>query len=222
MWTEAISRRYDVRMFDPPDRSQFLNLAAMFEGGMVGVAIVAGWLLGVNPLALLHWDFGAVAWGVVATLPLFGLFLLSIRFPIPPLERIQNLLVDFLGPSLAACRPFDLVGLAVLAGVGEELLFRGVLQPWLERYDPTAGLIGSNILFGAAHAITPTYAVLAGVIGVYLGLLLDATGERNLLAPIITHGLYDYLAFLVVLRLYRERQERGDKPVDDVDSDTIS
>ncbi|MGE3313859.1 MAG: lysostaphin resistance A-like protein [Planctomycetaceae bacterium] len=201
-------------MFDPADRTQFLNLAAMFEGGMVGVAIVAGWLLGVNPLALLIWDFGAIAWGVVATLPLFGLFLLSIRYPIPPLERIQKLLVEFLGPSLEACRPLDLIFLAVLAGVGEELLFRGVLQPLFERFGPAAGLIGSNIVFGLAHAITPTYALLAGAIGLYLGVLLDASGSRNLMAPIVTHALYDYLAFLVVLRLYRDQQRQDGDSVE--------
>jgi hypothetical protein len=63
-----------------------------------------------------------------------------------------------------------------------------------------AGLILSNVIFGLLHCITPTYAILAGLIGVYFGLLLDATGTPNLLAPILAHGLYDYLAFLVVIR----------------------
>ena len=40
--------------------------------------------------------------------------------------------------------------------------------------------------------------------GVYFGLLLDATGSRNLLGPILAHGLYDYLAFLVVIREARQ------------------
>ena len=67
----------------------------------------------------------------------------------------------------------------------------------------TAGLIGSNILFGLVHAITPLYTVLATLVGIYLGLALDIGGDRNLLTPIIIHGLYDFLAFLALMRSYR-------------------
>ena len=85
------------------------------------------------------------------------------------------------------------VGKALLES--EELLFRGVLHP-------LAGPFWSNVLFGLAHFITPTYAVLAGLLGAYLGGLLELS--ENLLAPIITHGLYDFLAFLVVARECRQ------------------
>ncbi len=94
----------------------------------------------------------------------------------------------------------------LVAGIGEEFLFRGAIQPLFERWTAStgwgwlAGLILSNVIFGLLHCITPTYAVLAGLMGVYFGLLLDATGAPNLLAPILAHGLYDYLAFLVVIR----------------------
>ena len=76
---------------------------------------------------------------------------------------------------------------------------------WGER----VALIGSNIVFGLAHFITPLYALVAGGLGLYLGILFDATGERNLLIPIITHALYDYLGFLVVVRTWR-RSRRVD------------
>lgn len=67
----------------------------------------------------------------------------------------------------------------------------------------TAGLIASNILFGLVHAITPLYAVLATSVGIYLGLFLDYGGERNLMTPIVIHAVYDFLAFLVIMRIYR-------------------
>jgi membrane protease YdiL (CAAX protease family) len=70
-------------------------------------------------------------------------------------------------------------------------------------------LIGSNIVFGLAHALTPLYFVLATLVGIYLGLSLDYGGERNLLTPIIIHGLYDFLAFLALMRAYRARQTNG-------------
>ena len=42
------------------------------------------------------------------------------------------------------------------------------------------------------------------LMGLYFGLLLDATGSRNLLVPILAHGLYDYLPFLVLIRTARQ------------------
>ncbi|MGH7127052.1 MAG: lysostaphin resistance A-like protein [Planctomycetaceae bacterium] len=193
-------------------RARFLALGILFEGGLVVVAYALGWLMGVDPLDDFAWRWDAVAWGVAGALGLFVLFLGSQWFTAGPVWRIQRFLIETLGPLLDACRWYDLVLLAALAGVTEELLFRGVLQPWLERHTGAAGgLVLSNVAFGLAHAITPTYALLAGVLGIGLGLLLHAPEERNLLVPMIAHGLYDYLAFLVIRRQYR-REERDRPP----------
>ena len=93
---------------------------------------------------------------------------------------------------MAKCRWHDLVLLAVLAGVCEEVLFRGVIQPWMAGDDaahPAAigfvvALLGSNLLFALLHPVTGTYAVLVGLVGVYLGLvgLLDPLPEGTELA----------------------------------------
>jgi len=60
-------------------------------------------------------------------------------------------------------------------------------------------LLLAAVLFGLLHFITPTYAVLAGLIGLYLGALWLATG--NLLTPIVTHGTYDLLALVYLARV---------------------
>lgn len=197
---------FDCGMFNPTDRGQFLNLAGLMEGSLLALAFLLGWFAGINPLENLHWDLAAVGWGLAGAAPLFLIFLVTHRFPIGPLARIKQFLVEVLGPSLAVCRWYDLVLLAILAGVCEEAFFRGLLQPWIGRFGFWTGLIGSNVVFGLAHMVTPTYAVLAGVVGVYLGLLLHGPEESNLAVPIITHGVYDYLAFLVVVRTYRSQQ----------------
>ena len=52
------------------------------------------------------------------------------------------------------------------AGIGEELLFRGVVQALLERWlGPWIALGVASILFGLVHALTPTYALLAAFAG---------------------------------------------------------
>jgi hypothetical protein len=47
------------------------------------------------------------------------------------------------------------------------------------------------------------YALLVTLVGVYLSLSMTVGGESNLLAPIIIHSLYDFLAFIALMRMYR-------------------
>ena len=92
--------------------------------------------------------------------------------------------------------------MALLAGVGEEALFRGVIQPALAAHLPAWAAIAHRhrLLFGLAHWVTPTYAILAGIVGAYLGwLLLRLSG--NLLVPIVAHALYDVVALAVLASL---------------------
>src|SRR5262249_14894233 len=159
--------------------------------GLIVVAAALGWAFDVEPLDRLAWEPMGCAWGVMATVPMLILFLLMNRYPLGPLRTIRRFLIEYLGPSLVACRWYELLPISCLAGIAEELLFRGVLHP-------LTGLVWSNVIFGLAHLVTPTYAVLAGLIGAYFGWLLDATG--NLLAPMVAHGLYDFVALLVVAR----------------------
>jgi uncharacterized protein len=188
------------------ERHRFLVVAGSFEASLAVVAVAIGWLAGVDPLEHLVWDGNALATGMAAALPIFIGFAFAFYDPFIGMTSIRNLLLRLLGPPLAACRWYDLLLLATIAGLGEELLFRGLLQPWIARgtSSEVAGLVLSNLLFGLAHAITFVYAVVAGLIGLYLGWLLDATGSRNLLVPVATHAFYDFLAFVVVARAYRE------------------
>lgn len=199
-------------MFEPtetPDRGTFLNIAALTEGGLIAAAFILGWVAGIDPMADLYWDWADAGLGLLAACPLLLLFSISYRFPIGPLIRIKRILVESLGPSLAACRWYELVLLAAVAGFSEELFFRGLLQPWFGKLGTAAGLIGSNLLFGLAHCVTFTYFLLAGVVGVYLGLLLHATAEPNVLAPMVTHGVYDFVAFLVIVHTVRKNSAAG-------------
>ena len=183
---------------------KFLPIALIFEGSLALLAFVLGWLLDINPLQHIVFEWSALGWGLLGTVPLLAFFFVSYRIPTGALARIKSFLVQMLGPPLAACRGYQLALLAGTAGFSEELLFRGALQPWLESlWGSSLGLLASSALFGLAHSITPLYALLAGVTGVYLGLCLDIGGERNLAIPIIVHAVYDFIAFVVVARTFR-------------------
>ena len=173
--------------------------AALFESSLAGAALVLGGLTDVGIFATFRFDAMDTLLGVAATLPPLGFLFVFVKSSFAPLRRIREALDETLVPMFRGCTWDELLALALVAGVGEELLFRGWLQEWLT---PTAGpvvaLAVASIAFGLVHAVTPAYAVLAACIGLYLGALQLWTG--NLLAPIVVHTIYDFVAFLVLLR----------------------
>ena len=182
----------------------FFHAACFFEASLILVALFLAWIADINPFKYFYFSESAITYGVLGTLPLFILFLALEQLQHPSVAKIKQFLLSTLGPGLNRYHWTDLLVLAGIAGFSEELLFRGVLQPWMELYwGKNAALMGSNLIFGMVHAVTPLYAILAALVGFYLGLALDYGGERNLLTPVIIHGFYDFLAFMALMRVYR-------------------
>ena len=187
------------------DDDFFLNACA-FEASLSIAAFLLGWLTTTSPLPLISFSFQAIIIGVFGTLPLILLLLGVNHAQLSSISHIKNTLVTTLGANLEQLTVWQLFLLASIAGISEELLFRGLLQPWLEHLlGGSAGFILSNCLFGLAHAITPLYAFLATLVGIYLSLSMSFFNTTNLLHPIIIHSLYDFLAFLVLLKSYRAK-----------------
>jgi membrane protease YdiL (CAAX protease family) len=89
-----------------------------------------------------------------------------------------------------AISPLGAVVIGVTAGLGEELGVRGVLQPRL-------GILLSNLLFTAAHALQYEFEALISVfcLGLVFGLLRRRT---NTTTSAIAHGTYDAILILLV------------------------
>jgi membrane protease YdiL (CAAX protease family) len=186
------------------DHTKFFKTACWFEASLIIVALILGEIADINPIAQLYFSETAVLVGLLGTVPLFMLFLSMQYLPQKSLVIIKDLLMKTLAPSLQQRHWTDLLLLATIAGISEELLFRGVIQPWITvSWGLTAGLWVSNIIFGLVHAITPMYALLVTLVGVYLSLSMTVGGENNLLIPIIIHSLYDFLAFIALIRMYK-------------------
>jgi membrane protease YdiL (CAAX protease family) len=169
------------------------------EASLGVLAWILGFWLGQPAGATLRADWAAAAWGVAATGPLMLVFVACLRSSLEPLLKIRRFFDETLRPLFSQCSLGELALVAVAAGIGEELLFRGVVQAWASRHlGEAAGLAAANVVFGLLHPITPAYVLLAGLMGAYLGALWLATG--NLLAPITAHALYDFLALAFLLR----------------------
>ncbi len=153
-------------------------------------------------------DAGGFLWGIMGTLPLMAALWLTAKVPWRPFARIMEVLDETFIPLFRQCRIMDLAVIALLAGIGEELLFRGIVQGWTA--DKVGGAYGAGIglavaaaIFGLLHSVTFTYALLAGCIGLYLGAMWLATG--NLLVPITSHALYDFLAFVYLVQVRKPK-----------------
>jgi membrane protease YdiL (CAAX protease family) len=193
----------------PINEQNFFKVACYFEGSLIVVAIVLGWVADIDPFANIIFSETAVFYGIIGTIPLFIFFVVLYQIEVDAFQQVKRTLLETLAPSMHRYHWTDLFVLGAIAGITEEILFRGVVQPWMESsWGMTSGLIASSIIFGLVHAVTPLYALLATLVGIYLGLAMDYGGERNLLTPIIIHGLYDFLAFLVIVRTYRSNLDK--------------
>ena len=79
-----------------------------------------------------------------------------------------------------------------------------------EKYVDVMSAYESNITFvrgrfGLGHHMTSAYAILAGLLGLYLGLLLMVFD--NLLVVMLVHGLYDFAALVYLVQ--KQKVETG-------------
>jgi hypothetical protein len=141
-------------------------------------------------------------------MPLLGLFWWMLRSAWPPLAEVRLFLENNLRPIFARWSWWELGLICLLAGLGEELVFRGALHGGLARWvgEPAAWLAAS-VLFGLCHAVTRSYALIAALIGAYFSALWVVTG--NLMVPVIAHGLYDFLALAYFLHLQPRVERQG-------------
>jgi uncharacterized protein len=179
--------------------SNVVPTALIFEGGMVVVACAVGGFLKPPLWQNLTWRPLDLGLGLLATVPmLLGLGLMR-HVERGPIGKLNAVVDQVLVPLFKDCTIIQLGLISIVAGIGEELLFRGVLQPlFVGWFGVVLGLILVSTIFGLLHAITPTYAMLAAIIGAYFGWFAIARG--NLLGPIVAHALYDFLALLYLTR----------------------
>jgi len=122
-------------------------------------------------------------------------YVLLVRAPANWLvDGVRSVYEEVLVPLFARQSVVGIVLLGAAAGIGEEWLFRGVLQP-------TVGLVLASLIFGLAHvggARMLAFGVWATAMGFLMGGLAIATG--GLIAPMIAHGVYDMLALAFIRR----------------------
>lgn len=178
-------------------RNRFLRLTTIFYAGLALLALVLNRLLNgaYLPFRLALTPQAAGLSLIAAGLPMAGVWLL-VRLDLPFMRRILEKMRRFKA-LLVELNQAEKIYISILAGFAEELLFRGFLQPlW--------GIAAASIIFGALHAATLGYFLLASLMGFYLGWLFQYGG--NLLVPMAVHALYDVFALNLLARIYRREE----------------
>lgn len=186
-----------------PGRVDAILLMALWEAALVPLALLAARWLDVPLAGALRLDLLDLLLALLGTLPLWWLVTVLRRSGAAAVRKLLEWVESQVRVLLGSASTAQLVAISLLAGVAEELLFRGVIQVSLQQLlGPVGGLLVASALFGAAHWISVAYVAFASLMGLYLGLLYWMTG--NLLVPVIIHGLYDFLALRLLLATPRE------------------
>jgi membrane protease YdiL (CAAX protease family) len=180
-------------------RHEIMSMSVLVEGLLVPAALLIGWWAGFDPLDKITptWLDGALGLAGAAGLAL--LVIGGLAVPWKPVRSFRSLIEGQMFPLLAASTYPDRIGIALMAGFCEELLFRGAIQPGLALTPagPWGALVITSVLFGALHGLSVAYFLLAFGISMLLGWFYLATD--NLLGPMLLHGVYDLIILLALI-----------------------
>lgn len=175
------------------NRSPQLSRASLvlgFYGSMAGVALLIS--AGRGDIDLYRIEGTSTPMNMWVWSPLIGLgvaiaVVLASRLAVTRFEWARMLhrwFRSLLGPLTHG----EILVIALASAIGEELLFRGALQPWL-------GLWAAAATFALVH-IGPGFrywpwTAVAFALGVGLGYMYERTGDLS--GPIVAHFVINYL-----------------------------
>ncbi len=133
----------------------------------------------------------AHVFGLVLGAAFAGLVVLGTRLAVGNYSWARKLHHD-LRPMTHSLDGVGIVAIASLSALAEELVFRGLLLPWI-------GLFPQALLFGVAHAQLSgpsrwVWVAWASLVGLALGAMFELTG--SLLGPMLSHALINGLNLL--------------------------
>ncbi|MBT3299670.1 MAG: CPBP family intramembrane metalloprotease [Candidatus Marinimicrobia bacterium] len=118
-----------------------------------------------------------------------------IELVLPAPEYILDL-GGILSPSNPLAFLIMILAFTVIAPIGEELLFRGFLQTFLEKHwkDTTRAVLVTSLFFALIH-LNPYWAIQIYILGVVLGYLAWRT--NSVYPAFIFHGILNAIALLL-------------------------
>jgi membrane protease YdiL (CAAX protease family) len=156
------------------------------------------WLVDFSaPAEKINW-LTATALGTLLAVLTFLFFIVLYRmggkFVESLLDDIRRVTGLFKGYSWA-----KIICIAALAGLGEELLFRGFLQNWLAGYVHVAlAILIASIIFGLLHYLSHAYFISTVIMSIAFG--AGYYYSSSLLMVVVWHGVYDLIALGAIIK----------------------
>jgi membrane protease YdiL (CAAX protease family) len=187
---------------NPAAHPRWFWLGCLGELALGGLAFLLSAWTGQSLPSAIQWRWPDAFLGVAASLPLLLVFRIMLTSSLKALARIRLVLESVVRPVFGRWTLAQLAAISFIAGVGEELLFRGAIQGALTpAWGPVPAVVASSLLFGLCHALTLAYVVIASLIGALMSALW--LGSGNLLSPIVAHAVYDFAALVYFLRVHK-------------------
>jgi membrane protease YdiL (CAAX protease family) len=172
---------------DVPEATLLGTLPGLMAGSLAAsTGLLLTLVLVVKPLTparlrlLPGWETGPALAVMVIGLLALGQALDSLTIVIGLRESqaivlIRRLLQSTAGPDLFGA----VVVLGLIAGTAEEIFFRGYMQSRLrEHWPPAAAVVAASTAFAVLHIdISAVHIVLAFLLGLYLGYIVELTGS---------------------------------------------
>ena len=177
-------------------RTFSLILASQLAIVLLGAFLL--WVCDVKlPVAVVNGlsaSVGGIGLAVVTFFVIFLLFRIGGNFARVLHTDLQRITVLFSG-----CTWWHIFCIAILAGVGEELLFRGFFQTWLSNYlSISLAILAVSIVFGLLHYLSHAYFVCTLLISIAFGAVYYFSG--SLLMVMVWHGAYDFIALVIIVK----------------------
>ncbi|MBI2026689.1 MAG: CPBP family intramembrane metalloprotease [Deltaproteobacteria bacterium] len=178
-------------MMNQGDKKITLHPVLFFYSAFIGIALAISYFSQHHPffkteLKKIEWWHPAIGLGV-------AFLVVGISFCLTRYLGFAQKLEEEFKKHLTPLDLHSIFGMAAASALGEEFLFRGVLQPQL-------GLFGTSIIFGLFHFPFKkellAWSIMALVMGFVLGGLYEYTG--NLLASILCHFGINFLNILIM------------------------
>lgn len=180
-----------------------LDLWSLLAGGLMVFLILA---VRLDPLfsRLIYGDFREKTWkalalGIASAVLLYGVFLAGNFFLRKIFPAASEHLASIYNLKYGSSQLRIGLFLGLMIGPGEELLWRGWLQRhWSARLGKIAGFLGVSLLYALVHlpSRNPVLVLAAFVCGLWWG--FQYYRFNSLLSNVVSHTLWDLLAFIFI------------------------
>jgi membrane protease YdiL (CAAX protease family) len=178
----------------PISRSRFYKQTILFQLFVAALAAWTAYTHGILAMPLPQWPL--LAWSAAAVMYVVTVLTLKLRWASRSAASKQRL-YDILPHDSAERLPYVLV--CIVAGIGEELVYRGVMTELAQRLIgiEIVTIIAMSISFAAAHATQGLRGMIA-VFGIALICHALVLLAQSLIPVMVFHFAYDLTAGMLI------------------------